>query len=103
MKILIFTLVSSIYLAQINPPRNKGEVFKHSPEKPYENLENSGLVIVTKTIYGLIFEDYHLSFEVKNRINKFFNLRLNGYTELRKYKLSIHKKKDNWFIENVKI
>jgi len=103
MKILIFTLLYSICLAQINPPRNKGEVFKNSPEKPYENLENSGLVVVTKTIYGLNFEDCNLSFEVKNRIKKFFSHRLNGYTELRKYKLSIHKKKGNWFIENVKI
>ncbi|WP_407512891.1 hypothetical protein, partial [Elizabethkingia miricola] len=45
---------------QISPSRSKGEVFKHRPDSPSENLNYSGLVIVKKTMYGLVYEDKKL-------------------------------------------
>ena len=89
--------------AQINPARSKGEVFKHRPERPYENTDYSGLVVVNKTMYGLTFEDKQLPSDVKRRIEIFFKRRLNGYTEQKKYHLQVYKKSGKWYIENTEI
>lgn len=89
--------------AQINPARSKGEVFKHHPEKPYENTDYSGLVVVKKTMYGLIFEDRQLSEDVKLRVEKFFKRRLNGYTDLKTYHVQIYKKRGKWYVGNTEI
>ena len=63
MKILIFLLFPLFLSAQAYSNRGKGEVFKSYPEKPYE--------------------------DVKNRVQKFFNKRYNGYTDLKTYELHI--------------
>ncbi|AZA90934.1 hypothetical protein EG343_09945 [Chryseobacterium nakagawai] len=89
--------------AQINPSRSNGEVFKHRPDNPYENVDYSGLVVVKKAMYGLTFEDKELSSEVKKRVERFFKRRLNGYTELKTYQLRINKKRGKWYVDNVEI
>ncbi len=89
--------------AQVNPSRSKGEVFKHQPDKPYENTDYSGLIVVKKTMYGLTFEDSQLSSEIKHRIERFFKRRLNGYTELKTYQIRIIKKHSKWYVDNIEI
>ena len=88
MKILIFLLFPLFLSAQAYSNRGKGEVFKSYPEKPYEDVKKTG-VIVDKTLYGLKFKDNKLPKEVKNRVQKFFNKRYNGYTDLKTYELHI--------------
>ncbi|WP_187477834.1 hypothetical protein [Amniculibacterium sp. G2-70] len=100
MRILLFILFPFLLSAQskTQPARSKGEVFKHRPEKPYENVNNTGLVVVTKGMYGLTFEDKQLSAETKKRVESFFKLRLNGYTDLKTYHLKIRKRQNKWYI-----
>ncbi|MGG7468695.1 hypothetical protein [Chryseobacterium arthrosphaerae] len=103
MKILLFLFIGSLFSAQVNTARTKGEVFKHRPEKPYENTDYSGLIVVNKTMYGLVFEDRQLSGDVKLRIETFFKRRLNGYTELKTYQIQIYKKRGKWYVDNTEI
>jgi hypothetical protein len=101
--LIMFFLAAVNFSAQVNPSRSKGEVFKNRPDKPYENTNYSGLIIVLKGNYGLTFEDRQLSADVKNRIEKFFKRRLNGYTELKKYHLRVYEKRGKWYIDNTEI
>lgn len=103
MKIFIFILISSLCCAQISPARSKGEVFKNRPEKPYENTDYSGLVVVKKTMYGLDFEDRQIPDNVKIRVERFFKRRLNGYTDLKTYQLKVYKKRGKWYVGNTEI
>jgi len=103
MKLLVFILLSSLMSAQVNPARSKGEVFKHRPERPYENTDYSGLVVVERSMYGLNFQDKQLSSDVKQRIEKFFKRHLNGYTELKTYQIRIQKKRSKWYVDNIEI
>ncbi|PTT24194.1 hypothetical protein DBR28_18520 [Chryseobacterium sp. HMWF028] len=103
MKVLLFILFSSLMSAQVNPARSKGEVFKHRPEKPYENPDYSGLIVVERSMYGLNFQDKQLSPDVKTRIEKFFKRHLNGYTELKTYQIRIQKKRGKWYVDNIEI
>jgi hypothetical protein len=104
-KLVLFILLIPLvtFSAQVNSSRGKGDVFKNRPDKPYENIDYSGLVVVTKGTYGLTFEDRQLSAGVKNRIETFFKRRLNGYTELKKYHLQVYKKLGKWYINNQEI
>ena len=89
MKILIFLLFPLFLSAQAYSNRGKGEVFKSYPDKPYEDVKKTGVVVVDKTLYGLKFKDSKLPKEVKNRVQKFFNKLYNGYTDLKTYELHI--------------
>lgn len=102
---LIFAISFSVYSQESKtmPAREKGEVFKSKPTSPNENLNQSGLVVVEKRMYGIYFYDDELSNEVKERIRKFFRERYNGFTELKKYELKIEKRGSEWFIENNKV
>jgi len=91
------------FSAQVNPSRGKGEVFKSRPDKPYENTDHSGLIVVTKGAYGLTFEDRQISADIKSRIDRFFKRRLNGYTDLKKYHLRVYEKRGKWYIDNTEI
>ena len=89
MKILIFLLHPLFLSAQAYSNHGKGKVFKSYPEKPYEDVKRTGIIMVDKTLYGLKFKDSKLPQEVKNRVQKFFNKRYNGYTDLKTYELHI--------------
>jgi len=99
MKILIFLLFPLFLSAQAYSNRGKGEVFKSYPEKPYEDVKKTGVIVVDKTLYGLKFKDSKLPKEVKNRVQKFFNKRYNGYTDLKTYELHIEDTTKGWKIE----
>lgn len=101
MKAFLLLLLSWSLSAQ--SVRQKGEVFKSRPTFPYENINNSGLIVVKKTMYGLYFEDNKLSDETKKRIEKFFNQQNKGYTDFKTYHLKIRRKNDDWFIDNFKL
>ena len=102
MKILILVLFSISLSAQIYPSRNKGEVLKSKADRPMENIDKSGLIVVTKSMYGLTFEDKKLSEETKQRIEKFFRQQNKGYTNNQTYQLKIRRFKNDWYIENYK-
>ena len=81
MKILIFLLFPLFLSAQAYSNRGKGEVFKSYPEKPYEDVKKTGVIVVDKTLYGLKFKDNKLPKEVKNRVQYFgkqplFNIKI---------------------------
>lgn len=97
MKFLLFLLFPLFLSAQNS--RNKGEVFKHRPERPYEDVKKTGLIVVKKEVYGLHFEDKNLSQEAKNSVQKFFNQRYHGYTDLKTYQLRIEETPKGWKIE----
>ena len=99
MKILIFFLFPLFLSAQAYSNRGKREVFKSYPEKPYEDVKKTGVIVVDKTLYGLKFKDNKLSQEVKNRVQTFFNRRYNGYTDLKTYELHIEDTTKGWKIE----
>lgn len=101
MKLLFLLLFPVLLSAQskTQPARDKGEVFKHRPEKPYENIKNTGLVVVTKGTYGLQYEDRHLSAEAKRKVEAFFAKKYNGYTALKTYRLNIRQTRKGWEIE----
>ncbi len=85
------------------PVKDKGEVFKHSPTKPYEDLNKTGRVVVTKDMYGLNFKDKELKQIIKDKVKAFFAQNNSGYTELKEYTLKIEKKDDTWYIEGYKV
>ena len=49
MKQLVLLLFSLFLFSQQNKP--KGEVFKHCPERPYEDVKKTGKIIVKKGMY----------------------------------------------------
>lgn len=79
--------------------KNKGEVFKHCPERPYEDVKTTGIIVVKKGIYGLVFEDKYLSLEARKKVQSFFNRRYYGYIDLKTYKLRIEDTPKGWKIE----
>lgn len=97
MKTLLFLLFPLFLSAQSS--RVKGEVFKHRPERPYQDVKKTGLVVVKKGMYGLVFEDKNLSPEVRKKVQTFFNHRYNGYTELKTYELRVEDTPKGWRIE----
>lgn len=97
MKLAIFLLFPLFLSAQLN--RAKGEVFKHRPEYPYEDVKKNGQIVVKKGMYGLVFEDKYLSQEAKNKIQTFFNRRYSGYTTLKTYTLKIENTPKGWCVE----
>lgn len=98
MKTLILLLLPFFLSAQANRP--KGEVFKHRPERPYEDVKKTGEIVVKKGMYGLVFEDKNLSPEVRKKVQTFFNRRYNGYTDLKTYTLNIEDTPKGWKIES---
>ncbi len=56
MRIKLLSILLLFPLCLFAQTRGKGEVFKHSPTKPYEDLSKSGVIVVTKGMYGLTFE-----------------------------------------------
>jgi hypothetical protein len=100
---LLILLFPILLLSQTNRSRSKGHVFKSRPDTPYENVNNSGLVVVKKGVYGLTFEDRQLPESTKKRVENFFKRRLNGYTELKTYHLNIYKRQDKWYIDTTEI
>lgn len=99
MKTLIFLLFPLLFSAQMHENKPKGEVFKHRPERPYEDVKKTGKIVVKKGMYGLVFEDKNLSPEVRKKVQTFFNRRYNGYTDLKTYTLNIENTPKGWKIE----
>lgn len=100
MKLLLFILFPIVAFGQINAARAKGEVFKHRPEQPYENIDKSGLVVVNKTMYGLTFKDNTIEDKYKNLVKRFFKQGFKGYSDLKTYALKIEKRQGDYYVEN---
>lgn len=89
--------------SKTQPARDKGEIFKHTPTKPYEDLSKSGKVVVVKGMYGLRFEDKELPQSTKDKVQAFFEQRHKGYTELKKYSLKVENRQGVWWIEGKRV
>ncbi|WP_233898202.1 hypothetical protein [Tenacibaculum piscium] len=96
---LIVLLMPFLSIAQIR----QGEIFKSFPTNPTENINLIGIIEVTKTMYGVTFEDPTISEKYKNAVKIFFKKRLYNYTDLKKYRLNIKKHNDILYIENTEI
>lgn len=91
--------------SKINPTREKGEVFKHRPDTPTEDLNQSGLIVVTRTPH-LVFEDNTIPDAYKKMTEKFFSSVFhNEYKKLNvKYHLKVEKRAfGDIYIENIKV
>ncbi|MDB0616122.1 conserved hypothetical protein [Tenacibaculum dicentrarchi] len=97
--LLIVLLLPFLSIAQIR----QSEVFKKHPTTPTENIKLTGVIEVSKTMYGITFKDTTISEEYKNAVKIFFKKRLNSYTDLKKYRLQVEKRTDGLYIENTKI
>ncbi|MBT0556832.1 hypothetical protein [Riemerella anatipestifer] len=93
LRLLLFLSTLSLFGQQ------RGEVFKRRPERPYEDIKKTGKITVTKTLYGLDFEDRHLPKDAKIKAQTFFKKRYNGYTDLKTYHLRIEDTPKGWRIE----
>ncbi len=94
-----YLLIISLLICGIATAQQQGEVFKTNPSNPQENI-NIGYITVTRTMYGLTFEDDTIKNEYKNLVKTFFKERFNGYSSLKKYRLKIEKRLDGWYIED---
>lgn len=101
MRHLLYVLLFIPFLsvAQIH----QGKVFKSTPTSPTESVKLTGVIEVNKTMYGVTFKDSTISSKYKNAVKTFFKKRLNGYTDLKKYRLQVKKRTDGLYIENTKI
>jgi hypothetical protein len=100
MKLLLLIVFPLLTFAQVTPARSKGEVFKHRPEKPYEDIKKSGLIVVNKTTYGLTFKDNTINDKYKNLVKSFFKQGFSGYSALKPYSLKIEQRQGKYYIEN---
>lgn len=101
--ILLLVPFAAFAQSKTQPARDKGEVFKHTPTKPYEDLSKSGKVVVVKGMYGLRFEDKELPQSTKDKVQAFFEQGHKGYTELKKYSLKVENRKGVWWIEGKRV
>lgn len=102
--LLLFPLLA-FGQSKINPTQGKGEVFKHRPNTPTEDLSKSGLIVVTRTPH-LVFEDNTIPEAYKKMTEKFFSSVFhNGYKKLNvKYHLKVEKRAfGDIYIENIKV
>ncbi|MCT4698470.1 hypothetical protein [Tenacibaculum haliotis] len=97
--LLILLFIPFLSVAQIH----QGNVFKSVPTSPTESVKLTGVIEVSKTMYGVTFKDTRIAKQYKNAVKTFFKKRLNGYTDLKKYRLQVKKRTDGLYIENIKI
>lgn len=86
--------------------RQKGQVFKTRPDYPMENLDKSGEIVVTRTMYRLVFEDDAIPDAYKKMVERFFSQVF--YNEYKKigvqYRLKVEKRAfGDIYIENQKV
>ncbi len=92
--------------SKTQPTRERGEVFKHRPDTPNEDLNKTGQIVVTRTPTRLVFEDPYISDEYKALTEKFFQQVFdNKYKEMgKKYHLRVEKRAfGDIYIENIKV
>ncbi len=102
--LLLFPLLG-FSQSKINPSRYPGEVFKHRPDFPGEDLDKSGLIVVTR-IPHLVFEDNTIPDAYKKMVQEFFSrVFYNEFKKLNvKYHLRVEKRAfGDIYIENVKV
>lgn len=109
MKLLFYILLLLPLLgfsqSKTQPTRGKGEVFKHRPDTPTEDLNKLGLIVVTRTPH-LVFEDNTIPDVYKKMTEKFFSSVFdNQYKKLNvKYHLKVEKRAfGDIYIENIKV
>lgn len=103
MKSILYLLAFVPFLAfsQQSTTKDRNSAFKSVPTRPYEDIKKSGIVIVSKSMYGLKFKNEQLSKTTKKLVKSFFKLRLNGYKDLKKYRLKIEERSNGIYIDGV--
>ncbi|MGP1479330.1 MAG: hypothetical protein ACTTJI_06555 [Capnocytophaga sp.] len=106
-KIVYITLFMLPLVCIAQSSREEGKVFKTNRDYPTEDLDKSGEIVVTRTLYGLIFEDDKIHKEYKKMVERFFDKSFfsNKYDKLGvKYRLKVEKKAlGDIYIENEKV
>ncbi|MXV38545.1 hypothetical protein GO491_07630 [Flavobacteriaceae bacterium Ap0902] len=92
-----------LFICTIGFSQEKGKVFSSTPKTPTEQTERNGVIVVTKNMYGLTFEDNAIPEAYKKAVKTFFKQRLNGYTDLKRYRLNIAKKYGYIYVEDKKM
>lgn len=85
--------------------RNKGEVFKRFADNPSEDINKTGLIVVTLK-HPLVFEDDQIPKAYKKMVERFFNqVFYNEYKKQgTKYRLKVEKREfGNIYIEGIKV
>lgn len=107
MKTLLFTLLLALpVLTFAQHSRAKGEVFKHRPDSPTEDLDKSGLIVVTYNLTRLVFEDTEIPQAYKNMVDVFFKeVFHNKYKKVgTTYRLKVEKRAfGDIYIEDVRV
>lgn len=87
--------------------RQKGQVFKTRPDYPMENLDKSGEIVVTRTMYRLVFEDDAIPDAYKKMTEKFMQSLLTNEKYKKRfvqYRLKVEKRAfGDIYIENQKV
>ncbi|MCD9582296.1 hypothetical protein [Tenacibaculum maritimum] len=97
----IIAFIPFLAFSQVSTTKSDKSAFKSVPTLPYEDIKRSGLVVVTKSMYGLRFENEQLPEATKKIVKSFFKLRLKEYSSLKKYHLKIEKLVDGIYINRV--
>ena len=105
-KLLYISLLILPLVCIAQSSRQKGQVFKTRPDYPMENLDKSGEIVVTRTMYRLVFEDDAIPDAYKKMVGRFFNQVF--YNEYKKigvqYYLKVEKRAfGDIYIENQKV
>ena len=72
-KLLYISLLILPLVCIAQSSRQKGQVFKTRPDYPMENLDKSGEIVVTRTMYRLVFEDDAIPDAYKKMVERFFS------------------------------
>lgn len=97
--LFLFLLISGSALAQ-----QRGQVFPRTAKAPTERTNEMGTIVVTKSLYGLKFEDNSIPEVYKEAVKTFFKETLKPpYKTMKTYRLKVAKKQGYIWIEGKKI
>ena len=105
-KLLYISLLTLPLVCMAQPNRQKGQVFKSRPDYPMENIDISGEIVVTRTMYRLVFEDDTIPEAYKKMVERFFSqISSNEFKRIGvQYHLKVEKRAfGDIYIENQKV
>lgn len=105
-KLLYISLLTLPLVCMAQSNRQKGQVFKSLPDYPMENIDKSGEIVVTRTMYRLVFEDDTIPEGYKKMVERFFSqISSNEFKRIGvQYHLKVEKRAfGDIYIENQKV
>lgn len=99
--ILLF-LFPFLSIAQTSPKQTRGETFRTYNSNPSEDVRET-TVEVSKSLYGLTFQDRDIDRQYKKAIEQFFKESFRGYDRPGNYNLKLEKKQGYLWVEDRRI